>query len=697
MAVEEIAAALADRFRLLTGGARGALPRQQTLRASVDWSYELLEEDERQLLRRLAVFTGGWTLDLAEEVTAGEDLERVAVLDLLGSLVDKSLVVVEDGEPSTRYRLLETVRQYALDHLSQSPDEQPVRDRHRDALLALAEEVEPHLGRADQHLWLRTLAAEDSNLTGALEHAAQTDPYKALRLAVALTFYWKLRGLFAAAESGYAQALDAAPADAPLRARALWGRAYLLVYGGGYDQAIEYGEEAIELAEAAGDRSTMARALDALGTATLLFDPKGTRLVQERSLALARESGDEWCVADATQILGWTYVWESRHEESLATAEEVLPLIERMGYREQLAWHWCGAAAGACESAEWAACEEHCRWASAAAGEVGEPNTEGAAQWYLARADLLRGRPEQALERLEAATERAVRAGAGMVAGLLDCTLARAEAANGRGAEALRRLEPEIATGLDGGYTLAYAVQVQADIYYVLGDRDRAASSARQALEVAERMGVSWVLARACMCLALVSLDTEQWSEADGHVHRALGAIEARGLVALIPDALELLAEVAAGLHSDEEAARLLGAAEEARARHELVRPEAQGTRVATLEQTLRERLDSEGLEGAFAEGSALDAGEAVAWARRARGERKRPPGGWESLTPTELEIVRHAATGLTNPQIGEQMFITRGTVKVHLSHIYAKLDLRNRSELAAEAARRQLGTTEGA
>ena len=208
---------------------------------------------------------------------------------------------------------------------------------------------------------------------------------------------------------------------------------------------------------------------------------------------------------------------------------------------------------------------------------MGEPITEGAPQWYLARADLLRGRPEQALERLEAATERAVRAGAGMVAGLLGCTLARAEAANGRGAEALRRLEPEIATGLDGGYMLAYALQIQADIHYALGDRDLAASSARQALEVAERTGASWILALACMCLASVSLDMERWSEADGHVHRALEAIEARGLVALIPDALELLAEVAGGLHSDEEAARLLGAAEEARTRHELVRSEAQG------------------------------------------------------------------------------------------------------------------------
>jgi predicted ATPase/class 3 adenylate cyclase len=692
MAVEEIAAALADRFRLLTGGTRSALPRQQTLRASVDWSYELLGEDERRLLRRLAVFTGGWTLDLAEEVTADGDLERLAVLDLLSSLVDKSLVLVEDGERSTRYRLLETVRQYALDHLGQSADELPVRDRHRDALLALAKRVEPHLVTADQHLWLRALAAEGSNLTGALEHAARTDPEKALRLAVSLTFYWKLGGRFAAAESGYAQALDAAPADAPLRARALWGRAYLLAYGGGYDEAVENAQQALELAEAVGDHSTVARALDVMGTVTLFIDPKGTRPGQERCLALARESGDEWCVADATQILAFTYSFESRHDEALATAEGVLPLIERMGYREFLAWHWCLAAMGDYESARWAACEEHSQRAIAAAREVGEPVTEGSAQLCLASADLLRGRPEQALERLGAATERAVKEGAGMAVGLLGPLLAQAEAANGLGAEALQGLEPEIATGLDGGYMLGYALQIQADIRYALGDRDLAASAARQGAEVAERTGSSWVLAQACMCLASVSLDLERWSEADGHVHRALEAIETRGLVALIPAALELLAEVATGLHSDEEAARLLGAAEEARAHHELVRPEAQGLRIAALEKTQRERLDGESLEAAFAEGSALDPGEAVAWARRARGERKRPPGGWESLTPTELEVVRHAATGLTNPQIGEQMFITRGTVKVHLSHIYAKLAVRNRSELAAEAARRQQG-----
>jgi predicted ATPase/class 3 adenylate cyclase/DNA-binding CsgD family transcriptional regulator len=689
MAVEEIAAALTDRFRLLTGGTRSALPRQQTLRASVDWSYELLSEDERTLLRRLAVFIGGWTLDLAEEVTAGDGLERYAVLDVLSSLVDKSLVLVEARERSTRYRLLETVRQYALDHLAQSPEAPAVRDRHRDALLTLAERVEAHLVTVDQHRWLPTLGAEDANLTRALEHAALTDPDKALALAVALTFYWKLRGRFVAAESGYTHALDCAAPDAPLRARALWGRAYLMAYAGGYKEAVEYAQVALELAEADGDRSTMARALDVLGTVTMFADPQATRSGQERSVALARESGDDWCLADATQILGFTYAIEGRRDEALAVAEEVLPLIERMGYREFLAWHWQLAATGDLESANWEACEAHCERAIAAASEVGEPVSEGIAQAYLAYADLLRGRNEQALERLAAANERAVTAGAGMAAGALGYMLAWAEAANGQHVVALQRLEPLIATGLDGGYMLSFALHFQAEIMRAQGEE--AASIAREALEVAERTGGSWVIALASLGLACVSLDTERWSEADGHVHHALQEIEDRSLVSLIPDALELLAEVATGLHSDHEAARLLGAAVKAREHHELARSAGQAERVAALEQTLRERLDTEDLDAAVAEGNALDPGEAVAWARRARGERKRPPGGWESLTPTELEVARHAADGLTNPQIGERMFITRGTVKTHLSHIYTKLGLQNRSELAAHAARRAL------
>lgn len=450
-------------------------------------------------------------------------------------------------------------------------------------------------------------------------------------------------------------------------------------------------QQALELAEASGDRSTMARALDALGTLTIFGEPEATRPEQRRCLTLARESGDESCVADATQILAYSYTFQSRHAEALAIAEEALPLIEAMGYREFQAWHWCLAAHGNYETASWDACEEHCERAIAAARAVGEPVSDCVAQLYLGQADLLRGRTESALERLRRASERAVREGAGMAVAPLTYTLAAAEIADGQDEPALRRLQPLVASGLDGGTMLSVALATLAQVHDVRGEAEAAASTASQAVQVAARIDCAWALGLAHLTLAAACLARESFSEADAHVHDALEAILERGLVALMPDALELLAGAALGLHSDEEAARLLGAAAAARTAHELASPRRRAEWVAAHEDTLGERLGAETLARTLQEGGELEVRAALAWARRARGERKRPPGGWESLTPTELEVVRHASSGLTNPQIGEQMFITRGTVKVHLSHIYAKLGLRNRSGLAAEAARREI------
>jgi predicted ATPase len=144
LSVEEIAARLSDRFGLLTRGDRTALPRQQTLRASIDWSYDLLTDHERALLRRLSVFAGGWTLEAAEAVGIDGDVETADVLDLLTNLVEKSLVTLEaEGE---RYRLLETVRQYAQERLSNSGEEDASRTRHLTFYLILAEKARPELG-----------------------------------------------------------------------------------------------------------------------------------------------------------------------------------------------------------------------------------------------------------------------------------------------------------------------------------------------------------------------------------------------------------------------------------------------------------------------------------------------------------------------------------------------------------------------
>jgi hypothetical protein len=169
LSVEEINHKLDQRFRLLTGGSRTALPRQQTLRSLIDWSYNLLHDAEQLLLQRLSVFAGGWTLAAAEQVCAGEGVEDWAALDLLTSLADKSLLAVEQNDGHSRYRLLETVRQYARERLLESGGGEAIRVRHRDYFLTLAEEAEPKLLGSEQAEWLRRLEEEHDNLRSALE------------------------------------------------------------------------------------------------------------------------------------------------------------------------------------------------------------------------------------------------------------------------------------------------------------------------------------------------------------------------------------------------------------------------------------------------------------------------------------------------------------------------------------------------
>jgi non-specific serine/threonine protein kinase len=190
LAVEQIAARLDDRFRLLTGGSRTVLPRHQTLRAAMDWSYDLLSEPERALFRRLSVFAGGWTLEAAEAICPGEGIEAAAVLDLLTSLVDKSLVLVETRTGEARYRLLETIRQYSRNRQGRSGEAATVQRRHRDWYLALAERAEAELRGPRQETWLERLEVEHDNLRAALEWSAGQPATDAeMRLAGALRWF----------------------------------------------------------------------------------------------------------------------------------------------------------------------------------------------------------------------------------------------------------------------------------------------------------------------------------------------------------------------------------------------------------------------------------------------------------------------------------------------------------------------------
>jgi predicted ATPase/class 3 adenylate cyclase len=192
---EQIVARLDDRFRLLTGGSRTTLPRQQTLRAMIDWSYDLLSEDEKLLLRRLAVFEGGWSLDLAEQICSDDRLEAFDILDLLGHLVDKSLLAVHEDKTGRRYRILETVRQYAREKLFETKEVKVLRDRHRDVYLAFVERIEPEIIRGEQRKWLNVIESEIDNLRSAIRWSIENNhAEQALRFCSASINFWNRRG-----------------------------------------------------------------------------------------------------------------------------------------------------------------------------------------------------------------------------------------------------------------------------------------------------------------------------------------------------------------------------------------------------------------------------------------------------------------------------------------------------------------------
>ena len=534
------------------------MPRQQTLRASVDWSHELLSDDERVLFRRMAVFAGGWTLDAVEEVCADERLQRPAILDLLTSLAEKSLVVVEEHGASVRYRLLETVRRYALDRLAQAQEVAPLRERHRDFYLDLAERIAPHLQTASQSAWLDLLDVEAANLAAALDHACDTDGQCALRLCVSLTIWWKLRGRFALADAAYVRALGAAPSElSAIKARVLWARGYLLVYGGRFEEAVASEQQALEMARLLKETSTAARALDVLGTIQMYPDPAGVREVLEQSRELARSSGDEWCFVDATQILGFALTMQG-DQRAVGVFEEALEIIERTGYAEFAAWHWVGVGGvrhliqGRDEEA--IALYER---AIAVADAVGEPVSAGYAHAYRGILRAERGEGEAALADLGPVMERSAASAAGLAMSPLQLAIAYTQASAGLLEPARAALREGLEQGADAGpFELASSLSLLARIELGLALLDSAAEHARQLAEIAGgALDNPTFGATASLVLACAALAGGEASEAERLAHEALGTAIEHELAPYVFPSLDVLAAIAAALESFEEIA----------------------------------------------------------------------------------------------------------------------------------------------
>ncbi|MFC8078858.1 BTAD domain-containing putative transcriptional regulator [Streptomyces sp. NPDC057307] len=322
LGVAELAARLDDRFRLLAVGSRGAPARQRTLRAVIDWGWELLGDQERAVLRRLAAHTDGCSLAAAERLCAGDGVDGAEVLDLLARLVDSSLLVMNDdgagGTEGPRYRMLESVAAYAAERLAESGESAALRRGHRAYYLELAERAEPHLRGHEQRRWLRRLDAENANMRAALDSAVQAgDAECALRLVNALTWYWYLRGRNNEARRSLTLALStasaapasasaapasasAAPARAALVAKATaWLGGVSLLLGGSADPVTEY-RAALRPYETIDDPLGQARARWFLASNLYgIGDPAPSRALIESALATFRSLGDGWGTAAA--------------------------------------------------------------------------------------------------------------------------------------------------------------------------------------------------------------------------------------------------------------------------------------------------------------------------------------------------------------------------------------------------------------
>jgi predicted ATPase/class 3 adenylate cyclase/DNA-binding CsgD family transcriptional regulator len=685
LSLNDILDGLQDRFRLLTGGARTAVHRHQTLRASEDWSHELLSESERILFRRLAVFLGGFDLEAAQAVGAAGALDRDQVLEHLTLLVDKSLAMAETHGPRMRYRLLETVRAYALEKLSESGEENAARARHRDHYTSLAAELDAP-ARAGHERLLELAEIEIDNLRAAFAFSRENaDHDLALQLASSLQSLWLIRGRVREGLAWFDGVLDhpgvqqgeLAPA---VRARALADRVVLRASRAIREKADQV-QQALAIAREVGDPALLVRALIARGSIAS-YDVDGARDYFAEAMEIARALGDGFLLC---QILSWQAFAAHVAGDAGATrmaGEEGRDLADAVGARLH---------------------SRKCRWC-------------------LGSARMMNGDVRTAIAELREVTDEADAAHDLLFRWCGRVNLSHALAYHGEAGQARSTAEAAIEAAAEfGGYSEGYGYAALATAALAAGDVAAAAeasAAARKRLAAKQELALYDINSLAQVALAHGDLTAaRKWADiavstmSGGHLAAALAtrtrvaiadgdpelaerharagltcAAKVQALLA-VPDILECLAGVAADAGSQREAARIFGAAEAIRNRTGLVRFKIYDEGYERWVATARNALERDELDRAWDEGAGLSTDEVIAYALRGHTGRKRPVSGWTSLTPTESDVVRLVTEGLTNSEVAARLFISPRTVQTHLTHIYAKLGVTSRVHLAHEAA----------
>jgi len=584
LSAAQISERLGHSLKLLTDGDQRVDHRHQTLRAALEWSFELLGEPEQALFRRLAEFAGGFTLDAAESVGVGEGIDQEDVLELLSVLVDKSLVVAEENwEQGARYRLLEPVRQYAREKLGVSGEAEAVGRRHAEFFLALAEEAEPELTRSQQAEWLDLLETERDNLRAALSWALGRELDSGPRMAGALCRFWHTRGYLSEGRTYLEAVASSSAVPTTIRAKALDGLGWIAEPQGDYERAREAYEESLELYRISNDKRGVANVLGDLGSLALDRGDyeEATSLLVE-SLTLHRELGSKEEVVGVLNGLGVLASAKGDREQSISYFSEALALSRGTG---------------------------NVRRNATSLGNLGITM-------------LVHDNPEQATVLLE---------------------------------ESLALFRE-----IGDSSNIAIGLMYSALAALTEGDHARVQPLGQESMNLLQR--------------------------AEDKQH--------------MPDCLEIMAGGAAAQGLAQRAARLWGAAEAMREDIGVpLQPEDRKLLDPYL-ATARSSLGEPAWQTTLVEGRAMMPRQAIEYSLSAEEPVlsipvARRPGGnsatFAPLTPREEEVALLVSRGLTNRQIGSELFISEHTVATHIAKILKRLALSSRSRLSAWVADRRL------
>jgi predicted ATPase/DNA-binding NarL/FixJ family response regulator len=691
----QIEAALDDRFSLLVRAPRSADRRQRTLAASIDWSHGLLGERDRVVFRRLAAFAGSFGLEAARAVCEGgigpDDVRDVR--GAMARLVDKSLVVTEERNGLARYRQLETIRAYAAERLVEAGEEQAVRDRHLAWYLEFVEQQEQQR-EDDLNAWRAALEPERDNLRAALDWGlAASDPTAARTLAASLAWLWHLDPHGREGIRCLQRAIERAPGErSRLQARLLTGVALVADTASPLDLEFDAASRALQLATGVGDEGLRALCLNLAAVGQFYTDFDAAWELCEQAYRAAEKGGNGFVLGGSRALQAIIMHLRDRHAEAEAIGEPALAVLRRRhpGVASTLLSY---RATGALFTGDPASARRLAEDALRLAEPFGDYVRLGGARSTRALIQAMTGDIDGALAMLDPDLRMIEDAGDDVWVPGLPRVMGTILLRRGKPEAAASWLRQEAGTTDSGMETWlsGLALPGLGSALVAVRGHDEAAKVLDQAVTVARRFDLPSALAEALTAQAdLAATDPDGLTRAIDLHHAALEIRVQRGLRAFVPDSLEALARVESELRPTLDDVRVLAASDAARSAMGIAAGvPAQRAHDATVLRLRRTFGDRE-FDEAWSAGSRMSLDDAVAYVRRTRGARRRPTTGWASLTPTELEVVQLITRGLSNPQIASRLFMSRGTVKTHLAHIYTKLDISSRAELAAVATRHQ-------